>query len=886
MRPLADVALSLVLRLFPGRFRARFGAEMEEHFQEALEDRAGLAGLFFAGVTLLLLVRHALAERWRPTLRSQLGAAVDDDSKGGWGVEGWQKDLRMAGRALLRRPAYAAVAIVTIALGIGANTAIFSVIHGVLLTPLDFHDPDGLLFIGEEAERPGLVNSVSSPEVYALEGLPGLEAVAGVRGSRMTLTGLGDVDAVVGALVTRGLMELFRVEPYLGRDLLPEEGVDGTTRRLVVSHRFWSTRMGADPDAVGRSLIFDGESYEVVGVAPEGWGYPATASFWAPGGTVEGDCYWGCNIFSAVGRLAPGATLEGVRAEAAALSRRLEEEHPREQTTRVLALDTLRNRMVGSAENGLWVLLGAVGVVLLIACANVANLLLIRAQNRRAELAVRRALGASKARLVREVLTESVLLAGVGAFLGVLIATQALRLLVALAGEVIPRIDQVAIDGPVLAFTVAATAFTVLAAGLMPSLRVTKGGAGALGVRSVSGDRREARSRSLLLSGEIGLSLVLLVGAGLLLRTFTALSSVDPGFATENVVRFDVSLPDAAYDEPDEVLAFTQELEAGLAALPGVEEAATGMGTPLTAYSVGATVRLLDREEPPDGTGPQAAMRVVSPSFFAVQGIELLRGRGFDGSEVNGGPSAYLVNETFVRRYLADVEDPVGVPMRAGVSFGFGRQPGEIVGVVADVRGGELGGEAEPEFYGAFAQYLPTFFTVSFRTAPGASVPEAEVRRVLASVDPDVPLFRLSTVEEAIEGELASPRFFLSLVGAFAGVALILSGIGLYGVVAYSVARRTREIGLRLALGADRDQIRQLVLREGLRPTLLGLVGGVVVALLGAGALRSLLYGVEPLDPTTFVGVSAVLLVVAVVAILAPARRAARVDPMRALRGD
>lgn len=882
MRRLYLAGLRLVLALFPRGFRERFGAEIEDHFLEILASRNGSGRAPAACAQLALLLRHAVAERLSPTL----GADLENDRIRRWSVEGWTRDLRMAGRALRRRPGYAAIAILTIALGIGANTAIFSLIHGVLLTPLDFHDPQGLIFVGEAAERPGLVNNISAPEVYALEELPGFDGAAGIRGARMTLTGFGSAEAVVGARVTRGLMELFRVEPALGRDLRPEEGVDESFRRIVLSHRFWSSRLGSDPDAVGRSLSFDGESYEVVGVAPEGWGYPANAAFWAPGGTLEGDCYWGCNIFYGIARLGPGAELDAVRAEAEALSLRLEADHPRQQTTRRVALQTLHSRTVGSAENGLWILLGAVGVVLLIACANVANLLLVRAQNRRGEVAVRRALGASKGRLVREVLTESALLAACGAALGMALAAGVLHLLPSLSGGTIPRIDEVSLDAPVLGFTTLAAVFTVLAAGLLPALRVSRSGDASLGGRSVHGGRREARSRRLLLSAEVGLSLVLLVAAGLLLRTFSALAGVDPGFETEHVVRFDVSLPDAVYDEPAEVQAFVDRLEAGLGALPGVEAAAVGMGTPLTSYTVGASVRLLDREEPPDGEGPSAGMRVVTPSYFDVQGIAVVRGRGFDGTEEHEGPSAYLVNETFVRRFLAEDEDPVGVPMSAGVSFGFGRQPGEIVGVVEDIRSGELRGEPEPEFYAAFSQYLPSFFTASFRTAPGAEASEGDIRRVLASVDPNVPLFRLSTVEEAIREELAPSRFYLSLVGAFAGLALVLSAVGLYGVVAYAVARRTQEIGLRVALGADRDHIRRLVLNEGLGPTLLGLAGGVAVALVGVGALRGLLYGVRPVDPVTFVGVSGVLLAVAVLAVLVPARRASRVDPMQALRGD
>jgi predicted permease len=879
MSRLWTVLFRAALRTFPPAFRERFGVEMEEHFLDVMTCRSGPKRMWTGWSALGRLAGQGMAERFRPTL-----SADRNRERRRWGVEGWIRDLRLAARALARRPAYAVVAGLTIALGIGANTAIFSLIHGVLLTPLDYPDPDGLVFVGEAADRPGLVNSISAPEVYALEEIPSLDAVAGVRGARMTLTGFGPAEAVVGALVTRGLLGVFHLEPALGRDLRPEEGRDEGVRRIVLSHRFWTDRLGADPDAVGRLLTLDGESWEVVGVAPEGWAYPSNASYWAPGGTLEGDCFWGCNLFRAVGRLAPGATLEGARAEALALSTALEADHPDQQTTRRFDLGSLHERVVGQARDGLWLLLGAVGVVLLIACANVANLLLVRAQNRRGEVAVRRALGASRGRLVREVLTESMLLAGAGGLLGALLAAGVLQLLPALAGGAVPRLDEVALDGPVLAFTAGAALFTVLVAGLLPALRVSRG-AGALGSRH-SPDRRDARSRNLLLSAEVGLSLVLLVAAGLLLRTFAALSRIDPGFATEDVVRFDVSLPDAVYDEADDVLAFADRLETTLEALPGVEAAALGMGTPLTAYSVGASLTLMDRPEPPDGEEANAAMRVVTPGYLELQDIRLLRGRGFSGAERNGEPSAYLVNETFVRRYLREGEDPIGIPLRAGVSFGFGREPGEIVGVVEDVRAGGLGMESEPEFYAAFSQYLPTFFTVNVRTVPGAVVGEAEIRSALAVVDPDVPLFRLSTVEEAIREELAPSRFYLALVGAFAGLALVLSAVGLYGVVAYAVARRTREIGVRVALGADRDAIRRLVLTEGLRPTLLGLAGGVLVALLGARAIRSLLYGVEPLDPVTFAVVPLLLLGVAVLAILAPARRATREDPVEALRGE
>ena len=797
---------------------------------------------------------------------------------------GWAKGIRFAWRGLRRRPGYTLVAVVTIALGVGGNTAMFSLIHGVLLTPLDYPEPERLVAVGETSSTPGQLNTISAPESYALEELPALEEFAGVRTSRMALTGAGPAETVIGARVTDGLLSILGVTPELGRDLLSVEARDASVARVVLSHGLWQSRFGGDPEVVGRTVTLDGIAHEIVGVAPAGFAYPEDAGFWVPGGTRDGDCWWGCNIMRGVGRLASGATVETLRGQTDALSRRLEAEHPRQQTSRRFEVMTLQEYRVGDAARGLWILLGAVGVVLLIACANVAHLMLARSQDRRSEMSLRVALGASRMDLFQSVMVESLLLAGLAAILGVGFAALVLGALPALAVDAVPRLENVRLSLPVLGFTAGVALASAVGFGLLPAIQTARQGSALRGhlSRRGGGWGRGRRLRDLLLGGEIALALVLLVGAGLLLRTFATLARVDPGYVVEDVVRFDISLPGGVYDDPAEVQAFVDELQGGLAGLPGVRSVALGMGTPLSSYSVGGSLRFLDRPEPEPGEGPTASVLVVTPGYFDLQDIEVVRGRDFDGTERYGEPSAFLVNQAFVRRYLADRDDPLGTPVRSGVGFGFERQPGDIVGIVEDVRTGGIQREADPEIYFAHAQFLPTFFTVNLRLEEGAPVPSG-IREVLVDVDPDVPLFRLGTIEEAVRSELASPRFYLALLSIFAALAVILAAVGVYGVVAYAVGRRTREIGVRVAMGATERGILRLVLSEGLRPAVIGVVVGVSAAVVATRLLESLLYGVRPLDPLTFSGVTLLLLGVSAFAIVVPARRAARLDPVEAL---
>jgi len=880
--------IRLALLAFPRAFRRRFGGEMEVDLMrqaaDASRSRVGIG---------LRVVRAGLMERIRP---SWTGRDVSERERGGVGtmLGTILQETAFALRALRRRPGFTMVAVLTIALGIGANTAIFSVVDGVLLSPLPWPEADRLVRIGSVAESSdgvsraeyGTLETISHPEMEAMTDLDAFSSVVALRSSRVALTGMGPAEMIQVSRVTRGVLETFGMAPVVGRDLRPEEATDPARRVTVVSHEAWTRRFGADPAIVGSTVTLDAERYEIVGVAPADASWPQPVEFWVPGGTVEGDCWWGCSLFHAVARLAPDASVGQAQQQLDALALSLAEASPATQTNRSFSMQSLHTDLVQDVEEALWTLLGAVGLVLLIACANVAHLLLARGTARHGEFAVRSALGASRGRVLWSVLTEGVVLGFAGALLGVVLAAGAIQVLPALSDGSIPRIDQIAIDPPVLGFTLLMTVLAIGVFGVVPGLRAVRGVqlAGSMREGGRSGTQRAGR-RSLLLSVEVALSLILLVGAGLLMRNFVALTSADLGITDERITRFDLSLPDGPYADADRVLALGAGLRERLMALPGVEEVSISVGAPLSAYSIGGSVRFIDRPEPLPGESSGAAVRVATPGHFDIYGLEVVQGRFFDETDRRGEPTAYVVNQTFVDHYFEPGDDPIGEPVRMGLSFGYGREPGRIVGVVEDVRTVGVAWEVEPEIYAPWEQLLSSFFTVSIATRDDV-IPVAWIQEVVADLDGDVPLFRLNRIEEAMASEVAPTRFYLSLLGAFALLAMILAAVGLYGVVSYSVGQRTREIGLRVAMGADRDGIVRMVLAQGLRPTLVGMALGLVGALAVVRVLDSVLQGVESTDLLTFVTVPIVLLVVAMTAIFIPARRAARVEPVEALRAE
>lgn len=877
-----------LLLLYPRVFRRRFGADMLDDFDERLQERAGrgVAPVFLLVTQTTVDVAVAALREWlRPSVPRDLPSPSNRRTLlRGHAMDHLKLDLRFALRSLARRPGFTAIAVFTLALGIGANTAIFSVVNGVLLRSLPYLTPDRLgLVWAHDLEDASDRGFMSGPDIDDVRALDAVSVIEGFTTSTLTLIRSGSPDLVPAASATGGLLAAFGLRPTLGRDLMHE---DGAARVVVVSHDFWQTRLGGRPDVVGTTLQLSEESYEVVGVAPAGFRFPADGSFGPEGvqlWTKREGCGRGCHTFRAVARLAPGVSVERASAELTALGARLSDEYPT-QFREGLRLEPLEDFLVGDVRRPLWILLGTVGVVLLIACANVGNLLLVRASARQGEVAVRAALGASRGRLVAQVLVESLVLAFAGAASGLVLAVGGIELLKRLGPDAIPRIDAISLDATVLAFSLAVTIVVALLFGLSPALRMARTSL----VDDLRSDARSGRhpregwSRAVLLSVEIALSLVLLVGAGLLMRSLVKLYDVDLGFDGREVVRFELSLPYARYGSLETVGRFYRLLEERISALPSVEAVGSTHGAPLTSGFSGGTLRFDGRPDPAPGEALDATMRPVTPDYFNAMRLRLRRGRLIEATDHAGSAPVAVVNEAFVRQNLRG-SDPVGERFSVGVNFGFGSPTFTVVGVVADERR-SLKGEPEPAVYVPHAQYGPGNLTVHVRGRPGASNLLAAAREQVQTLDPNLPLRDTETVSEAIRQDAAPTRFLLSLVAIFAGLAVVLAVVGLYGVVSHLVSRRTREIGIRLALGASRPTITRLVLGHALWPALIGVSGGLLGSIAATRLLRSMLFEVEPTDPLVLGAVSILLLAVATAASLVPARRAMRVNPTDVLR--
>ena len=885
--PLLILALvRLALCAFPPGFRRARGEDMEDAVHDGWSEaraRGRAAAALFVVRTTLNLIRAGAAERLSPSHDPARPTRNDEAST----MDALRQDLRYAVRALLRRPAFTAVAVTTLALGVGANTAIFSVVNGVLLTPLPYPEPDRLVTVwaADEGDPDGR-GTMSNPDILDVEATDAFETLVGHASGDVALTGMGEAEVVQGARVTGPLLPVFGLEPHLGRDIRAEEAVVGGPDVVVVSHAFWQERLGGDPGALGRSIELEGRSFQIVGVAPEGFDFPSGSRLWRPYPMGEG-CARGCHLLQSVGRLAPGVPVERAREEADVLAARLQDEYPESNFDKVFNLVPLDELVVGDVRTGLWVLLGAVGIVLLIACANVANLLLVRAQTRTGEVAVRAALGASGRRLAGQVMVESLVLAVVGGLAGLALALYGVEAFRALAPADVPRLDQVAVDGTVLLFTLALVVGVALLFGAAPAIRLARTApAGDLGAGGRGGSSRaEARSRGLLLVGEVALSLVLLVGAGLLLKSFARLVAIDPGYDTREVVRFTLSLPDARYEELESVAGFYGRLEERIAATPGVESVGSLFGAPLGRGNAVGGVRVEGRPEPAPGQETYAAIRPATPGYFRTMGIPVLRGRGIEPSDGTDDPPVGVVTERFVEQNFPG-QDPVGERVSLTIDFGYGSPVFTIVGVVPDVLSESLTDDTRPALYVPHAQMGPGFVTVHVRGRPGAPPLLPALRTAVRELDSDLPLRNVETLEEVVGRQVAPTRFYLTLIGLFAALAVVLAAVGLYGVVAYLVTRRTREIGVRMALGAGRGSIAKLVLGQGVRPAAWGLALGLVAAWLGARALESLLFQVDPTDPFIFGGVALLLAGVVTAATLIPARSATRVDPVEALRAE
>jgi putative ABC transport system permease protein len=797
---------------------------------------------------------------------------------------------------LAKSPAFTLVAVLALAIGIGANTAIFSVVNAVLLRELPFAQPERLVRLwGTNAQQsvPRGMGEFSdfnvSPNDFAdwraqnhsFDSLAAFSSYGSV-----TLTGRDEPVRLRCPVVSPEFFSVLGVRPALGRFFLPEEEQVGKHRVVVLSYGTWQQRFGADPHIVGQTLTLNSSNFTVIGVAPKGFEHPRPSptsepEMWRalplsldPG---ERNNHW----LHAIGRLKPGVTQAQAQAEMNIINGQLERQYPDSNSGRGVRLGSLHEAMVGEVRPALSVLLGAVGFVLLIACANVANLLLARSSVRQREMAIRTALGASRWRIVRQLLTESVLLAILGGGFGLLIALWATDLFVGLSGGDIPRLGTISVDGRILGFTALISLVTGIIFGLAPALDSSRPDLNVSlkeGGRAVTGGQR---FRQLLIISEVALSLLLLIGAGLMMKSFWRLQHVPLGFNPENLLTMDISMPPSRYPDRDQAALFQARLLERLSALPGVTAAASTSVIPLSGANSCDGMTIEGRPVSP-AEMPCVEVRDSSPDYFRAMGIPLVRGRQLTERDNKDAPPVVIVNEAFARSFFHG-EDPIG----HRINHSSPDKPAvwrEIVGVVGDVRHFGLDAEARPEFYEPQLQAPALATSIVVRSDTDLTSLAAAVRREVLAMDKDLPVYHLKTMRELISESVAQPRFRTLLLAIFATVALLLSATGLYGVMNYWVTQRTREIGVRMALGAQARDVLRMVVGQGMALAALGVGVGLVAAFALTRIINSLLFGVSATDPWTFVAVPVVLCVVAFVASYIPARRATRVDPMIALR--
>jgi putative ABC transport system permease protein len=800
----------------------------------------------------------------------------------------WQ-DLRYGARMLWKNSGFTLIAVLTLALGIGANTAIFSVVYALLLRPLPFAEAERLLWLGGWAGNDKEQGVTPADFLdYREQSKSFAQLAASVSDSvPMNLTGDGEPERVKGGMVTANYLDVFGVKPALGRTFAPEEGLEGREGVVVLSHALWERRFGSDPGIVGRSIAVGGRNATVIGVMPPQFQYPPGVEIWQPFSfSASHQIPFRSREFHflrPIAKLKPGVTIGQAQAEVEAIARRLQAQYPKTNAHESLFLMPLQERLVGNIRLTLFVLLGAVGCVLLIACANVANLLLARSSARRREIAVRTALGAGRGRVVRQLLTESLMLALLGGVFGLLLAIWGVGLLVTLSGEYLPRAEEVGINAPVFGFTMAVALLTGLLFGLAPALQSSRldltealkdGGKGA-------GDgTQRRRTLNLLVVGEVALAVVLLIGAGLLVKSFVRLQQVSPGFDEKNVLTARIDLPNP-YSQPEKKTQFFGQLQQRVAALPGVE--AVGMVTelPLARQSADLPFKVDGRAEQNPIQGGHADLRNVNHDYFRAMRIPLLRGRNFTGSEVIESAQVVVISDVLARRYFPG-EDPIGRRLRVDL---VSKEPYEIIGVVGDVRHRGLNLDLRQTMY--YPSLRIGYTNLVIRTAPSLADPTsltAAVRKEVMAIDPNQPVANVKTMGRWVSESVAQPRFRTLLLGLFSAIALLISIVGVYGVMSYAVTQRTHELGIRIALGAQTRDVLKIVVAQGMKLSSLGIVIGLAAAFGLTRLLKSLLFGVSATDPLTFIGIALLLTFVAFIACWLPARRAAKVDPMVALR--
>ncbi|HEX8144511.1 MAG TPA: ABC transporter permease [Pyrinomonadaceae bacterium] len=807
----------------------------------------------------------------------------------------WQ-DLRYGARTLLKRPGFTLVAVLTLALGIGANAAIFTVVNAVLLRPLPYQQPEQLVRIGGSNLQKGTTLGTFSPQDFydwrARNTV--FESMAAYDGWSPSLTGTGEPERLAAGRVSASFFDVLRARPALGRSFLPSEEERGNHLVAVLSYGLWQRRFGANPKIVGQTIMLNGFGYTVVGVMARDFEPPRFSDIdferpelWAP--FAPDLSQWsrsGRAVDAGIARLKPGVSTEQAQAEMTAIGLQLQQQYPDSNANSGVSIASLQDQLVRSIRPALFVFLAAVGFVLLIACANVANLLLARAATRQREIAIRTALGAGRWRIMRQLLTESLLLAIMGGVLGLLLALWATDFLVALGSDSIPHLGRIGLDARVLSFTMALTVLTGIIFGLVPALQASKPDLNETlkdGGRSATGGASRQRMRSFLVVSEIAISLLLLVGAGLLIKSFLRLQQVNPGFDPHNVLAMYVFLPGAKYPDDAKQVAFFDQVEQRAAALPGVEAVGMVSNLPISGNYDRVSFYVEGQPVPSPADVPDIERYYVNGGYFRAMSIPLLAGRAFGTQDRAGAPLSVIIGETTARRFWPN-ESPLGKRINTGNPESPDNPWRTVVGVVGDVRHYALDIAPAPQLYLPYTQSPSQQMTLVVRSTNNPESQIAAVRNAVWAVDRDQPVYNIKTMEGVVSESVAQRRFTMLLLGIFSALALLLAVIGLYGVMTYMVTQRTHEIGVRMALGAQGRDVLKLIVGHAMTLVVIGVCLGLAAAFAMTRVIGSFLYGVSATDPWTFAGVPLLLGAVALAASYIPARRATKVDPMVALR--
>ena len=874
-----------VIRIIGGGLRALFRKQQAERdLDEELRAYAesAVAQKIEAGMSREEALRKARLEM------GSMEALKQDVRDVGWeaALEGFVQDVRYGMRMLRKNPAFTGIAV--LALGIGANSAMFSVIEAVLLRPLPFNHADELVRVASTWERGGITTpySSSAPDFFDWRDQNrSFSSMFAYRTGEYALTGRGEAKRVLAVMATAEIFHTLQVHPVLGRQFLTEENRKGANHVVVLSYGLWQADFGGATDAIGRTIELDSEPYTIVGVMPAEFHFPLTGSdAYVPIGFDDKVMTQrGAHYLHVLGRLKSGISVAQSNDDLAGIMAELRRLYPDKDGKWGVRAERWSSALVGEIRPALLVLLGAVGLVAVIACANISNLLLARATVRHRELAMRRALGAGRSRLVRQMLTEGLLLALLAGAASLLLAHWALESIVSFGPKDIPRLRSVGLNGAVLGFTLTLAVASALLFGLLPALRSSALDFSGLLKAPASSSREAGRARSALLIGEVALSMMLLAGAGLLIRSFMGLRSLSPGFDPHGVLTMDVGVPDARYKNSLALQSYWEEAMARLRGLPGVTSVALVTPLPLSGDDFSSSFSVEGRNVPAKDE-PSAELRAATPDYFRTMAIPLRQGRTFTDADRLGAARVLLISETAARMFFPS-GDAIGQRIKFGARGGYEKNEGEIVGIVGDVHHFGLDAPIPPIFYVPLAQSGVSGATAVIR-AQGLLVLGQPARKLVQSIDRDALVGEPVPLEALVSGSLGQRRFYMMLLGAFAALALVLAAIGLYGVISYSVAQRTQEIGVRVALGATRKQVLSMIMGQGLRFAALGLAMGQLMAMTLTRALKGLLVGVSTTDAPTLAVTAAVLLIVAALACYVPARRAARVDPMVALRFD